>query len=287
MTLSSKILAALSVAAITLGVTMTMPLQVALELPGAIVENTPPSLGYRTGIVTNIVESNNVDVAISGSTVLITASYLFPQYQPMLGDRVYVVKQDGQWFILGTMSGQVNSLAANPSFEDGPVGGTPTNWTITNGSVLAGVPTSTKQLSTSPLSGSYVLRMLLFPTAINSSDTLVASALLPAAAGQVWTGGVYVRFFDHTGPNQVFMSTALRFYNSALVSIGSVPLVAVQSFTSTTDWYLLRPDATSLSGIAPAGTAWVQLEIGALYIIGNTNYDVQIELDYAMLRRIS
>lgn len=285
MTLTGKIIATLTT--LTLGAAMTMPLQVALELPGAIVEGTPPQLGYRVGTVTNVVESNNVTVAISGSPVLVTASYLFPQYQPMLGDRVYVVKQDGQWFVLGGMAGEVNSLAANSSFEDGTVGSIPTNWGAVNPAVAAGVPTTTKQLSTSPLSGAHVLRLALNTTANATSSTTINSSVVSAQPLQVWTGGVYVRFTDHVAPNQVFMSTGVRFYDNALVSLGLFSLVAIQSFTSTTGWTLLRPDSTSLSAIAPANTAWVSLEIDVSYVISNLNFDVRGELDNAMLRRVS
>lgn len=284
MPLYQKIISTLTAAFI--GAAMTMPTPVDLDLPGQIVESTPASLAYRTGVVTNVVESNNVTVAISGSPVLVTASYLFPQYEPMLGDRVYVVKQDGQWFILGTMSGQVNSLAANSSFEDGTIGAVPTNWGAVNTAVAAGVPTTTKQLSTSPLSGAHVMRLALASTANATSGTTINSTLISAQPGQVWAGGAYIRFTDHTGPNQVFISTGLRFYNNALVSLGLFSQIAIQSFTSTTGWTLLRPDSTSLSAIAPAGTAWVSLEIDVLYVIANLNFDVQAELDNAMLRRV-
>ena len=276
-----------TIALLTLGVVVTMPNPVALDLPGTIAQSQEPTLGYRTGVVTNVVESNNVTVAISGSPVLVTASYLFPQYQPMLGDRVYVVKQDGQWFILGTMSGEVNSLAANPSFEDGTVGTVATNWGAVNTAVAAGAPTTTKQLSTSPLSGAHVLRLALASTANATSSTTINSSVVSAQPAQVWSGGVYVRFTDHVGPNQVFMSTGVRFYNNALVSLGLFSLVSIQSFTSTTGWVLLRPDSTSLSAIAPANTAWASLEIDVSYVIANLNFDVQAELDNAMLRRVS
>jgi hypothetical protein len=82
------------------------------------------------------------------------------------------------------------------------------------------------------------------------------------------------------------MSVGVRFYNNALVSLGLFSLLAIQSFTSTTGWTLLRPDATSLSAIAPANTAWVSLEIDISYVIANLNFDVQAELDNAMLRLV-
>jgi hypothetical protein len=271
-------------ALLTLGVVMTMPQPVALDLPGAIVQSQEPALSYRIGVVTNIVESNNITVAISGSSVLVTASYLFPQYQPMLGDRVYVVKQDSQWFILGAMSGQVNSELNNPSFEEGTIGAVPSSWAFTNSSILAGTPTFQKQTSTDPLSGSHVGRIVLNPIANNVSSSLVASALIPARPGQIWSGGAYLRWVELTGPNEVQVGTQVNFYNNALVSIGTALLLVVRSFTSTTDWVLLKPDAAFPSAIAPAGTAWVSLEIGFIFNVANFNFSYFGELDYAILR---
>lgn len=188
-----KILAALTVSAI-LAVTMTMPEQLAQSLPGQISQEGESPVVARIGRVVDIIESNNITVAISGSPALVTASYLFPQYEPLLGDLVYVTKQDAQWFVLGTMSGPLNTVLANPSFEDGIVNALPTNWTITSVSTTAGTLTFTKQpLST--VSGGFIgtIRNSSAGVAGTSSSDIFSSAAA-AEPGQQWALGYFVTY---------------------------------------------------------------------------------------------
>lgn len=129
-----KLIAALT-ALTCLGVLVTQPTvnDLNLDLPAAT-QGVPESpVVMRIGVVTDIVEADNITVQISGSPVLVTASYLWPQYQPVPGDRVVVYRQDSQWFVVGTMSGPNNTALLNPGFELGNVGSAPTNWTVGGG----------------------------------------------------------------------------------------------------------------------------------------------------------
>ena len=144
-----KLIAALTSLAF-LGVLMTQPTvnDLNLDLPAAT-QGVPESpVVMRIGVVADIVEADNITVRISGSPVLVRASYLFPSYEPLLGDRVVVYRQDGQWFVLGTMSGPINSAAPNASFEEGTLGGgiPPTSWSVTVISSVAGTPGMEKSI---------------------------------------------------------------------------------------------------------------------------------------------
>jgi hypothetical protein len=257
-----------------------------LDLPAAIAEVPLSPVIARTGIVSDIVESDNITVKISGSNVLVQASYLFPQYQPLLGDIVYVAKQDAQWMVLGTMSGPVNSLLLNPSFEQGTTGAVPTDWTFVNGSVAAGTPTFQKRLGTNPLMGSNVGHLSLSPTGIGQSDSAITSARIDAIPGDRFTGGVYVYIIDLAGPNQMLFSTMVRFYDSAGVSITAASLGAVYNFAAPIGWNFLRPDSTSTAVTAPANTDSAALEIQVLFTVSDAATLFDAYLDGAILRKV-
>jgi hypothetical protein len=173
---------------------MTMPDSVDQTLPGQIVQQESSDFVSRIGRVVDVVEATNITVAISGSPTLVTASYLFPAYEPLIGDLVYVTKQDAQWFVHGTMSGPLNTLIPNPSFELGTVAALPTDWTISSVSTTAGTLTFTKQPLTA-ISGSFigVIRNSSAGTPGTSSSDIF-STNMPAADGQRWGVGYFVSY---------------------------------------------------------------------------------------------
>lgn len=292
MTFFRKTLTALIV--VILGAAMTMPLQVALELPGAIVENTPPSLGYRVGVVVDLVEAEEITVAISGSAVLVTASYLFPQYLPVLGDRVYVVKQDGQWFVLGTMSGPINSVIQNPSFEEGVLGATPTGWTIQVLGSAAGVPTFTKvSAGNDSMTGSFKADFGVDNAgALNVSSANVFSSTALASEGQRWTAAYYLTnaFIDNDSVNLSSEGepTFLDFYIQFLDGGGTlITETLMNSISMNVDSYsrlYRRPSVAQQYAMAPAGTVSVRVKFFAEFFQSATSF-TSLFIDYVILRR--
>lgn len=283
-------LAAALTALICTGVLVTQPTvnDLDLDLPAAT-QGVPGSpVVMRIGVVVSLVEADNITVRISGSPVLVTASYLFPQYRPMLGDRVVVYRQDSQWFVVGTMSGPINSLLANPSFEIGAIGALPTSWTFTVTSSSAGVPTFTKPATTQPLMGDAVGRFSVSPTGTGASGGTLISTSVATTEGQNWTGGFFLRIIDLTGPNSMGVSVLARFLDASGVSISAVGLNAFTNFTSTLpDYFLVRPDPTSTQVTAPPGSASVRLEVDFLALIADSSTLVDVDVDGMILRRVS
>lgn len=273
---------------LSIGVLVTTPTfnSGQLDLPAAISDVPESPVIARIGVVSEIVESDNITVKISGSPTLVQASYLFPQYQPVLGDRVWVAKQDAQWMVMGTQSGPINSLLLNPSFEQGVIGSTPTDWSFTNSSVVGGTPTFRKQPGTNPLMGSFVGHLSMTPTGLGQSSSTLVSAQVPALPDERFTGGVSVYVIDLTGPNQMLFSTLVRFYDAGGVSIAAASLGSVFNFAAPIGWNFLRPYSTSTSVIAPAGTVTAALEIQVLFTVSSTATLFDAYLDGAILRKV-
>jgi len=152
--------------------------------------------------------------------------------------------------------------------------------------VAAGTPTFQKRLGTNPLMGSYVGHLSLSPTGIGQSDSTILSTRIPAAAGERFTGGVYVNIIDLAGPNQLLFSTMVRFYDAAGVSISAVSLGAVYNFAAPIGWNFLRPDSTSIAVSAPANTEFAALEIQVLFTVSDAATLFDAYLDGAILRKV-
>jgi hypothetical protein len=264
-----------------------------LDLPAAItsVGDTSATI-TRVGRVSAITESDNITVKISGSPTLVNASYLFPQYQPVLGDNVIVQKTDAQWLVLGTLSGPVdaNTLALNPGFEAGTVGALPDNWTLTNTDVTAGVPTFRKELTYNPLSGLHVGQLDLVNNGVlDFSISQIVSAPVVAGPNQLWTGAGFIRVAALAGPCRIQATTFLRFFNAAGGVLGTALLNGGQEYAASgAGWTLLRPDSTlSASGVTPAGTASVSLVVEVLFNVQKANEEIIVEFDNMILRRVS
>lgn len=262
-----------------------------LALPAAIASVPTSSTITRVGVVTAIAESDNITVAISGSPTLVSASYLFPQYQPVLGDRVIVQKQDAQWLVLGTLSGPVdsNTLALNPGFELGAVGAIPQNWFRLVTDNTAGTPTFTMQQPFNPLSGLYVGQVELVNNGVlNFSIILMSSSTVPAREGEQWTGALYARMAALAGPDRVQMTTVIRYFDENNVLLTELLLNGGQEFAASgAGWQLIRPDSLYANeNFAPAGTAYANLTIEVLFNIATANSITIVELDNAILRKV-
>lgn len=254
--------------------------------------NESPAVA-RIGVVTDIIEADSITVRISGSPVLVPASYLFPQYLPVLGDRVYVVKQDAQWFVLGTMSGSINTVLANPSFESGSVGSTPTDWSITVIASAGGVPTFEKSSSsTRAISGLSVADFGVDSTVAGHSTADVYSRASSAAEGTVWTCAYWLAgaFIDNAvgtftgGGGFAELEVFVQFLGGgALISEESMIYFAA-NYDVLPNMYL-RPALDKLSVTAPAGTDSVRLRIRGEFQM-HANSFTSFFLDYMVLRQV-
>lgn len=277
-----------------IGATMTMPDSVEETLPGQITQQESSDFVSRIGRVVDIIESTNITVEISGSPTLVTASYLFPQYEPLIGDLVYVTKQDAQWFVHGTMSGPLNTVVPNPDFEEGIIGSTPTGWSISSVLTTAGTLIFTKE-ELSTVSGRYigVIRNSSAGTpGISSSDIFSSSA--PADAGQRWTVGYFISYavpdvnaslesqggfmdlaahLQFLDPDGILVSETLASYIPIYSSV--LAPYYVRTFTSTNAVFV----------VAPPGTALVRLRIRVRMTM-HVNSASEIGLDTVLMRSV-
>ena len=290
MTLTQKIISTVLVAGIL--VSMTMPLSLANELPGAVVDSGTSSVVARIGVVTEVKEADNITVKISGSDVLVRASYLFPQYQPLLGDRVYVTRQDAQWFVLGTMAGPINSVLANPSFEEGTLGATPDDWSITVVSAAGGAPTFTKvQNGSTGISGSFLADFGVDSVVAGTSSADVFSAFQNAAPNTRWTAGYHLvqTFIDNDnvtftgGGGFSSMEMFIQFWDGgAMLAETSMNFMGM-NYDLPVPTYR-RATAPQFT-VSPAGTTRVRLRIRGTFTMGATNFTSWF-MDYMILRQV-
>src|SRR4030095_10699561 len=100
---------------------------------------------------------------------------------------------DAQWLVLGTMSGPINSVLVNPSFEEGVIGATPPGWSITVLASGGGVPTfTTVSAIEEPIAGFNVADFGTDSIAAGFSEAEVYSTTFPAMEDQKWTGAYYL-----------------------------------------------------------------------------------------------
>ncbi len=280
-------------AALALGIIMTQPTpnDGDLDLPSAIQGVEEPPVVMRIGVVVDIVEADNITVQISGAPTLVQASYLFPAYQPLLGDRVVVYRQDSQWLVAGTMSGPINTTILNPSFESGVIGSTPTNWTLSVVSSAGGVPTFTQQLN-ADIAGKRIARFTVVSAAAGTSSADVFSSLAPARPSQRWTHGFYL-VYAYININNLFvvqsgnttLETFLQFLtiDGTLITetsvgflyLGSNVIQEVYNRTLTVggDFFVTSPPETSYARLRIRGTFPM-----------NASSATDIGLDYMILR---
>lgn len=273
---------------------MTMPQPLANSIPGAFVNNQESPVVARIGVVTDIAESDNITVKISGSNVLVTASYMFPSYEPLLGDLVYVLKQDAQWFVVGTMSGTINSMISNPGFESGTVGSTPTGWSTTVIASPAGVPTFTKEVAAYPISGNY--QGMIRNQSAGVAGTSIIDIFSPATSGdegQRWAQSYILAYaiinvngalVVQSGNTQ--LQTFIQFLDGGgtLISEESAYVLYLGSNVITPT--LIRTVAASSQAgyvVSPFGTQFVRLRHRATLTM-NANSATEIYIDLQTLR---
>lgn len=268
--------------------TQPTPNNLDLNLPNAV-QGVPESpVVMRTGVVDAITEADNITVKISGSPVLVTASYLFPEYLPLLGDRVVVLRQDSQWFVVGTMAGPINSEILNPSFENGAIGATPTNWTFTVTLNAAGNPTGTKSNPLNPIDGlSVALVQLLVITGVGTSEGILRSSAVPASPGENWTASTFFRT-GVSDNNIVAGLLNIEWYDGGGTLISS-DLIGGEAFNSVTPWFYMRPAPATPYATAPAGTVTVRVALTTQILIVNAAplLTPLAEYDRVVLRRIA
>lgn len=282
-----------AVATLILGVAMTMPEPLEQSLPGQIVQQVESPVVARIGRVTSVSEATNVTVAISGSDTLVNASYLFPQYQPLIGDLVYVVKQDAQWMVLGTMSGPLNTLILNPSFELGTVGALPTNWTFTPVLTTAGVMTFQKQFSLG-IEGENagVFRVSSAGTpGVSSGDAFSSQA--EAAPGQRWASGYFIMFVAQdlnasleSQGGFIDIQTFIQFLDDAGVLISETASAYNPFFASMSNPLYVRTFGTNVGDnwvTAPPATASARLRIRVRMTM-HVNSASELAIDGVLLR---
>jgi hypothetical protein len=262
----------------------------ALDLPAAITAaatEVSPTV-TRVGVVTDIVEADNITVAISGSNVLVQASYLFPQYQPLLGDRVVVQKQDAQWLVLGTMSGPNNSVIENPSFDAGPDGSVPTGWTFTTTSAAGGTITAFANGSLVPVDGNLFCAISGSFTGAGSVSGVLRSTPVPAQPDESYTGAFYGLDSTVTGrAASAFLN--IEWLDDASAVITTVSLAEYVARDDVMIWAYVRPDPSfvpTLRAQAPAGTVSVRLALSVSFPGTGTGGVANLFVDRMILRRV-
>lgn len=289
---SGRFWTASALALAIIGATMTMPDSVSETLPGQITQQESSDFVSRIGRVVDVIEATNITVEISGSPTLVTASYLFPSYQPLIGDLVYVTKQDAQWFVHGTMSGPLNTIVPNASFELGTVGALPTDWTITSVSTTAGTLTFTKQALTA-VSGAFigVIRNSSAGVAGTSSSDIFSSDM-PASDGQRWGVGYFIPYAvpDVNASLQsqggfMDVSTYIQFRDAGSVLLSETLMNYTPIYSSVLAPYYARTftPTGAVYVTAPPGTESARLRIRVTMTM-HVNSASEIGLD-AMLAR--
>lgn len=291
---ASKIIAALFAA--TLAVTMTMPVAPQQELADEITFEGESPLVARIGVVADIVESNNITVRISGSETLVQASYLFPQYEPLIGDYVYVVKQDAQWLVLGPTAGPLNTVISNPSFENGTISTTPDDWTVSVVSNVAGTPTFRKEAAQTP-SGRYIGVFRNSSAGVAGTSTIdIFSDTASANENQVWAIGYFLIYaaLDLNAslvPQGGFtdINAAIRFLDAggALLQQTTASYMPLYASHTTSPDYIRTytvPDGF-YSVQAPPGTAFVQARIRVSFTM-HVNSASEVGIDAVLLRGV-
>lgn len=248
---------------------MTMP--GTPNFPEAIAGSTESPAVMRIGTVAEIVEADSITVKISGSPVLVQASYLFPQYLPVLGDRVGVIKQDAQWLVLGTLSGPINSVAMNPSFENGATGSTPDDWTITSVSGAGGTITFQKQAGSylgQPIAGNFVGAVDFTSNgAAAASQANITSDFVNASEGEDWTGALWIAGGIMSSGTLSLQTLFLEFYDVDSVFIASNTIAQFTLGDITIPRTYLRPQASNPSFTAPPDTAKVRLRLNVQFVM--------------------
>lgn len=266
---------------------MTYP-EAVPELSSAVVDTTVQPTVTRIGVVAAVVEADIITVRISGSNVLVPAAYLFPQYQPLLGDRVVVQRQGAAWFVLGTLSGPINTLILNPSFELNPPGVSPDNWSLQTIAVGAGPPTLLTYLG-GEVSGSRSADFGVDSVVAGNSEANMFSASIPAPPESKWTAALYVSVFTEPSQNDFSDLDLYIQFVDASNTLVSETLVSFQSFSvdQIVPFYLRLNTNLIPAGyvLCPAGATNVRLRIHAFWGLPANSF-FSFFIDYVILRQV-
>lgn len=266
---------------------MTYPESVP-ELASAVVDTRVDPTVTRIGVVAAVVEADNITVRISGSDVLVQAAYLFPQYLPLLGDRVVVQRQGAAWFVLGTLSGPINTTLLNPSFELNAAGVAPDNWTLQIISSGAGVP-SFLTYAGAAVSGSRSADFGVDSVVAGTSEANAYSTPVPAMPESKWTAACYVQVSTEPSQNDFSDIDLYVQFLDASSTLVSETLVTFQSFSvdQILPYYLRLSTNLIPAGyvLCPPSASQVRLRIHARWGLPANSF-FSFFIDYVILRQV-
>lgn len=258
------------------------------ELSNAVVDTSVESTVTRIGVVAAVVESDSITVRISGSDVLVPAAYLFPQYQPLLGDRVVVQRQGAAWFVLGTLSGPINTTLFNPSFELNPAGVAPDGWSLQTISVGAGPPTLLVYAG-GEVSGSRSADFGVDSVAAGVSEANIFSTPVPAVPESRWTAAFYVQVSTEPSQNDFSdLDLYIQFLDASNTLISETLVRATSYSVDVIVPFYFRLD----TGLVPAGyvlcpptASQARMRVHARWGLPASSF-FSYFLDYMILRQV-
>lgn len=228
----------------------SMPAQVA----AALQENTSLRIG-------TVVARTSSGLTLNVGGGLVSASYLL-SYEPLVGDQVTVMRQEGTWLVLGSMGSSVTDLTAVPnhSFEDGAVGVLPPQWQLVT---TAGSPALTAALwgRADVIDGPQVGRLTAGSTATITCE--VVSDPVMVAAGEVWSAAAWVAATTGLGASTA-ASVELRlawYSDSTLGSFLSENASGFYAVTRGMPWRMVSASGDSGRPV-PVGAAFMRVKLG-------------------------
>lgn len=266
---------------------MTSP-EAVPELSSAVVDTRVEPTVTRIGVVAAVVEADTITVRISGSDVLVPAAYLFPQYLPLLGDRVVVQRQGASWWVQGTLSGPINTALFNPSFELNAPGVAPDGWTLQIISSGAGVPSALTYAGFA-LSGSRSVDFGVDSVLAGNSEANLYSTPVPATPESKWTAAFYVSVF--TEPSQNDFSDLDLYIQFLDASSTLVSETAVQGASFSVDQILpvyFRLNTNTIPAgyvLCPPTASQARMRIRARWGLPANSF-FSFFIDYCILRQV-
>lgn len=263
----------------------------------SISDTENPAAEIRIGRVIAY-DAGAITIAVSGSGVLVNASYLIGQYQPALGDNVVLGRQGNQWIALGTPSDNpADNQVVNPSFENGTLTAIPDNWTLYHD------PASTESanvgLSAAPagwqIDGPLVVEFFLDATPPGTSIDYLSSDAVPVVSGQRWAASAFVVGNSLSGPPCVRgqASLLLTWYADGADTYPTVvqtDVVAVANIPPTLPWLFLRNSSGGSSGVpVPDGVSHVRVTLlnSVEHVSCATNLSLSTYWDRVTLRQVA
>lgn len=239
------------------------------DLPSAVLDAARRSpVSIRKGrLVARYVDRVLVDVGGG----LFRASYL-ASYEPMVGDIVMMVRQDGTWLVLGTFgtpAGETTAVA-NYNFERGTVGVTPPNWQLVT---TSGSPTFTTDTWTRSdyIDGTQVGRLGAAATGTIACD--LVSDVIAVQPGESWAVSAHVATDTNflAGTACAIAVYAAWYSDSSLGSLISQDSSGLYAVTRGMPWRQVRSMGTGQGWPVPGTAHWLRVKIGVSFTVTNTN----------------